>query len=149
MNNFVVFVLTLKWTLVWQWCVPLKWQNRCFWETYRNTSGVINWRISLNQQDLFFVDGITCIGSKTQHVVVKKNSQKVPFWHRDNFFYIFCFFFFNISVSKHRFWLRDDPSIFYFFFLKITNVPKPHFLTHFFIAVFMLTSDFFSLFWGN
>ena len=126
MNIFVVFVLTLKQTHVWQCCVPFKFQNSCFWETYRNTSGVINGRISLNQQDLFFVHGITCIGSKIQHVVVKKNSQKVPFWHRDNFFYKF-----------------------YFFFFKITNVPKPHFLTHFFIAVCLLGLGFFSLFWGN
>ena len=123
--------------------------NHCFWETYSHTSAVINGRISLNQQDLFFVNGIACIGSKIQHVVVKKNSQKVPFWHRDNFFYKFCFFFFNISVFKHRFGLRDDLLIFYFFFLKITNVPKPHFLTHFFIAVYLLGLGFFSLFWGN
>ena len=79
MNIFVVFVQTLKQTHVCQCCVPFKFQNSCFWETYRNTSGVINGRISLNQQDLFFVHGITCIGSKIQHVVVKKNSQKVPF----------------------------------------------------------------------
>ena len=123
--------------------------NHCFWETYRHTSAVINGRISLNQQDLFFVNGIACIGSKIQHVVVKKNSQKVPFWHRDNFFYKFCFFFFNISVFKRRFGDRDDLSICYFFFFKITNVPKPHFLTHFFIVVCLLDLEFFSLFWGN
>ena len=98
--------------------------NHCFWETYRHTSAVINGRISLNQQDLFFVFGIACIGSKIQHVVVKKNSQKVPFWHRDNFFYKFCFFFFQHLCLQTYVWIQRWPLDLLLLFFKNYECPK-------------------------